>query len=492
MTARLPDDEGSPLVLFLLCVAQFVLVLDVAIVNVALPVVQEEFGLDRGTLQLVVTVYGLAFGGLLLLGGRAADLLGRRRVFLVGLALFTAASLACGLAPTGPVLVGARAVQGVGGALVSPAALALLLASFPSGPQRNRALGVWSALAAAGGATGLLLGGLLTEFAGWRWLFLINVVLGVPVLALATRVLPAGRSSTGGHIDVAGAVTVTAGLMALVYGLARIAEDGAAPLPLGLLAAAAVLLAVFVAVEVRAREPLLSFALFRARSLAAANLAVLLMSAVVVGSGFFLTLHLQQVLGLGPLQTGSAFLPQTVLAALASALAARVLDRVGARVLLIGGMLALAAGSLLLAGVSADGSYAGEVLPGLLLVAVGIGLGFTVGTAAATAGVPVEQQGAASAVLGTGQQVGGAVGLAALTALAAPSAAGTDATAGSSTAFLAMAALAVLAAGAAAAVPRSRATTGRADPAAAPVVPLPSAHSAPCQPGATRVGLTAR
>jgi EmrB/QacA subfamily drug resistance transporter len=453
--------------LLLLCLAQFLLVLDVAIVNVALPSISADLEFPAEDLQLVATAYTLTFGGLLLLGGRAADLLGRRTVFVAGLSLFTGASLACGLAPSPGALVAARAAQGVGGALVSPAALSLLTTLFAEGPARNRALAVWSALAAGGGAAGLLLGGVLTDLAGWRWVFFVHVPVGVAVVVAALRLLPAGERQHG-RVDMAGAVAGTAGLMALVYGLSG---GGAVLLLVG-----AVLLAAFVAIERRAAEPLVPFSLFGLRSLVGANLATFFLSAVILGANFFLTLYFQGVRGYSPLVTGLAFLPLTVASALASGVAARLVGRLGARTLLLAGMAALAAGSLLLSRLSPAGSVLVVVLPGMLLVAVGLGVGFTVGTLAATAGVEARQQGAASGVFNTSQQVGAGIGLAVLAAVA-----GAD---GFRVAFLAMAGCALAGALAVAALIREI-------PAATGAVPAGgTAHTAQCLPAVTQVTRT--
>lgn len=469
--------------LLLLCVAQFMLILDVAIVNVALPPIAEDLGFSSQSLQLVVTAYTLAFGGLLLLGGRLADVLGRRRMFGAGLTLFTVASLACGLAPTGQLLVAARAVQGVGGALVSPAALALLTTLFAEGAERNRALGVWSALAAAGGAAGLLLGGVLTDLAGWHWVFLVNVI-GLPVAAAALRVLPEG-GARGGRIDLPGASSVTAGLVALVYRLTRGGEVGFAdPAVVGLLVGALVLLAGFVAVEARTAQPLLALGLFRSPSLTGANVATLLMSPVIIGVNFFLTLYLQQVLGFSPLQTGLAFLPLTAVSAAASIIAARLVARAGAHRLLLAGLLALAAGAALLTRLPADGSYLSDALPGLLLVAVGPGPSFTVGTIIATAGVPADRQGAASGVLSTSQLLGGAIGLAALSVVAGGSGAPGQVD-GYRVAFLMMVAFALAGAAAAALLVRPAPSGGETAPARLRPTPVPAtigACTAPVSP----------
>lgn len=409
-------EEGA---LLLLCMAQFMLVLDVAIVNVALPRIQTELHFSQASLQFVVTAYVLTFGGLLLFGGRASDVFGRRRIFVVGLALFTLSSIACGLAQSAPMLIVSRALQGVGGALVSPAALSLLITIFPEGARRNRALGIWSAMAASGGAAGLLLGGVLTDFTSWRLVFLINGVLGTAVIVGSLWLLPRQPEVNKGRIDGAGACAITVGLIALVYGLQRGGQDGfASPIVLALLAVAILLIVGFVVIEQRAKEPLIQLGLFRLPTLTGANLATLLLSGVILGVNYFLTLYFQQVQGYSPLQTGLAFLPMTVASALASQVASRFLDRTGIRLLLLIGMLALAAGSLLLAQLKTQSTFLLPVLPGMLLIATGLGFGFTLGTLAATAGVPEKQQGVASGLLATSQQLGGALGLALLSTVA--------------------------------------------------------------------------
>lgn len=494
--ASSPSAGHGAMPLALLCMAQFMLILDIAIVNVALPAIQTDLNFSRENLQLVVTAYTLSFGGLLLLGGRLADVLGRRRVFVAGLLVFTLASLGCGLARSDGMLVVARAVQGVGGALVSPAALALLITIYPEGPQRNRALGVWSAVAAGGGAAGLLLGGALTDLAGWRSVFLVNVPLGALVAVAAWRALEESRPARGGGIDVGGGVAATAGLIALVYGLSRGEQAGFGnPLVLALLAGGALALAAFVVVERRVREPLVPVELFRLPTLLGANVSTLLMSAVVLGVNYFLTLFFQQVQGYSPLQTGLAFLPLTFAAALASGVAARSIGRVGARRLLLAAMLALAVGAALLAQITPRSSYISGALPGLLLAAVGLGFGFTVGTLAATAGVVPRLQGVASGIFNTSQQIGGALGLAVLASVAgAVSGAGADGdletlTAGFRAAFWTMAILAVAAALVVLALVREQdcaAEMARLDrepgqPTAA------TGYASPCQPAVTRI-----
>lgn len=351
------------------------------------------------------------------------------------------------------MLIAARALQGIGGALVSPAALSLLIAIFAEGPERNRALGVWSALAASGGAVGLLLGGVLTDLASWRWVFLVNVFVGIVVVVVSVWILPKSQQRAKGRIDIAGAVTVTLGLIALVYGLERVGQKGLSDGGvLALLAISLVLLSAFVIIELRVKEPLVPFALFRLPTLTGANGATLLLSAIVLGANYFLTLYFQQVQSYSPLLTGCAFLPMTIVSALASGVASRLVNRWSTRLLLLIGMLALAAGSLVLSQITPQSPYLGLVLLGLCLVAIGLGFGFTLGTLAATAGVPAKQQGIASGILSTSQQIGGALGLAVLTTVAsivtrgATGSASLALTSGFSVAFLIMSGLGLVAA----------------------------------------------
>jgi len=489
MTPAASERRGAAL--FLLCAAQFMLVLDIAVVNVGLPSIQRALEFSSADLQLVVTAYGVTFGGLLLLGGRAADLRGRRRLFVGGLVVFTVASLGCGLAQSDTMLVLARALQGVGAALVSPAALSLLIAIFPEGDERSRALGIWAGVGAGGAAAGLLVGGVLTDAAGWRWIFLINVPVGVAAVLAARRLLPAGVGASAGRIDLPGAIAVTTGLMALVYGLGRGQHVGfTAGSTVALLAGAGALLAGFVAIERRAPEPLVNFAIFRARTLTGANLALGLGAGVFVAVTFFLTLYFQQVLGFSPIETGLAFLPISVLIAATAQVTSRLIARAGARRLMVAGAAALSAGVLLLSGISPGGSYLSDALPGMLAVAIAMGLVFPVGTVAGTAGVQPHEQGLASGILGTSQQLGPAVALAALATVASgitADAAGPPATAltdGFQIALLVGAAVAALAALGALALIRERdceQELARRRRATRPP-PILSAQASPCQP----------
>jgi len=408
------------LVLLVLCVAQFMLVLDISVTNVALASIQADLGFAVGDLQWIVTAYTLAFGSLLIFFGRVGDLFGRRRLFMAGLALFSLASLLCGLAQDPWQLVAARALQGLGGAMLSPSALSLLTTTFAEGAERTRALGVWGAIAAGGAAAGMVVGGGLTDLASWRWVFLINVPVGLAALAVTRSVVPDSRGEQGARLDVAGASAVTAGLVALVYGLTLVPERGLGSAHvLGWLALAAVLLAAFVLVERRVPAPLVDFGLFRARSVAAANLFSLFSTAVVVGQSFFISLYLRQVLGYSPLRTGFALIPITVVVVLVAGSMSRLLPRLGVRAVLTAAGSLLAVGMLLQARLGAEGSYVVDVLPALVVTAAGLGLGFVAATIAATAGVPARRQGLASGVLNTSQQIGGAVGLAVLASVAA-------------------------------------------------------------------------
>ncbi len=406
--------------LLLICAGQFMLVLDISIVNVALPTIQRRLGMSQSELQWIVTGYTLTFGGFLLLGGRMADVFGRRRMFMLGLALFASASLVGGLAQSGTMLILSRGVQGLGGAMVSPAALSLLTTTFHEGPERNRAIGVWGAVAASGGAVGVLMGGILTEAVTWRWVFLVNVPVAALVISLAPRVLAEGRGESKHRPDLPGATVVTTGLIALVFGLSQGGQhsfsDPRAWAPLLL---AVVLLTVFVAIEQRVPDPLLPFRIFRVSTVVGADLGMLLLAASMFGMVFFLTLYLQRILLLSPIQTGLAWLPMTASIAASAQLATRFVGRIGVKPLFVGGLLLSSGGMALLSGVSPHGSYAADALPGLVLISLGMGLAFTTATVAATAGISDSEQGLASGLLVTSQQVGASIGLAVLSAIAA-------------------------------------------------------------------------
>jgi len=408
------------LALALLCVAQFMVVLDVSIVNVALPSIQEDLGFSEANLQWVVSGYALTFGGFLMLAGRAADLFGRRRFFAIGLALFSLSSLLCGLAPSPTVLVAARALQGLGAALVSPAALSLLTTTFREGEQRNRALGVWGAVAAGGAAAGLLLGGVLTSALGWEWNFFVNVPVGALAVAFVPALLSESRDRTAPRLDLVGAATVTGGLGLLVYGLDVATDAGfASPRALGVLGLALALIVGFCVVEGRVRNPLVPFRIFRSRTLAGADLVTLVLSAVIGAQGFFCTLYMQQILGYSPLVTGLAFLPLTVTIMVAAGVGSTLASRGGAKVTMVSGMALLAIGMVLLARISSDGGYLGVLLPGFVFTALGLGFTFVSATIAGTSGVADGEQGLASGLINTAQQVGTALGLAILVTVAA-------------------------------------------------------------------------
>ena len=413
-------DSRRWLALALLCAVQFMVVLDVSIVNIALPSIEAGLGFSERNLQWVVSGYALTFGGFLLLAGRAADLFGRRRFFMIGLGLFTASSLACGLAVSSTLLIGARIAQGLGAALVSPAALSLLTTTFRAGEERNRALGVWGAVAASGAAAGLLLGGFLTASLGWEWVFFVNVPVGVLAITLAPVLLSESRDLIEApRLDLLGAVTVTGGLIALVYGLTQAEGTGFSSLgTIVVLILAAALIVAFGFVEGRVASPLLPFRVFRSRTLTGANLVALLSAAVIGSQGFFSTLYMQQILGYSPIATGLAFLPLTLTIMATSALGSRLVSRLGTKPLMVAGMTCLTIGMLLLSRISVTGSYAADLLPGFFLFALGLGLTFVTAIVAGTAGLSNSEQGLASGLINTSQQVGTAVGLAILVTVA--------------------------------------------------------------------------
>jgi EmrB/QacA subfamily drug resistance transporter len=406
--------------LAILCAAQFMVILDVTVVNVALPSIQTDLGLATGDLQWLLTAYTLAFGGLLLLGGRAADLLGRRRVFLAGLAVFSGASLVAALAPSAGALLAARAAQGLGAAMLSPAALSLVTTIFADGPERRRALAAWAAVAASGGAFGVLAGGLLTETLGWRAIFLINVPVGIAAAVAALRVLPAPAPIGRGRLDAGGALIATVSLVALIYGLVEAPEAGwASPQTLGLLGGAAAGLASFVLVESRVREPLVRLAVFRRRPTVTALVLMLAGMGTVLSAFFFSSIYLQDVLSHSALRTGVEFLPGALLLVVAAHVGGRLVERRGAKPVLAGGMALGGAGALLLSGVSANGSYVADVLPGLLVLDVGIGLAAAAIFITAMAGVGEEETGVVSGLTTTAHELGIALVLPVLSTIAA-------------------------------------------------------------------------
>jgi len=407
------------LALALLSVVQFMVVLDIAIVNVALPSIQVDLGFSQENLQWVISAYALVFGGFLLLGGRAADVLGRRRIFLAGLILFTVSSLLAGLAWSEESLIGARAFQGLGAAIISPAALSILSTTFAEGRERNIALGVWGAVGGFGAAAGVLLGGILTDALSWEWIFFVNVPVGVASFVLAPILLAESRDARVRRFDMPGAVLVTAGLSALVYAITQAGQDGwLAAGTLGFFAGALVLLAGFVAWELRHPEPLMRLGIFRIRTVAGANVAGFIMGTAMFSMFLMLTLYMQQVLGFSAMKTGVAYLAVAGTAIVWSAVAAQLVTRVGVKPVLTTGMLALTAGLVYFTQVSIGGSYLVDLLPGFLLIAVGIGFSFVPISIAALAGVEAHEAGLASGLINTSQQIGGALGIAALATIA--------------------------------------------------------------------------
>jgi EmrB/QacA subfamily drug resistance transporter len=405
--------ERRWLALAVLAIAQFMVVLDVTIVNVALPAIQTDLGFSADGLQWVVNGYTLAFGGLLLLGGRASDLLGRRRLFLGGLALFGLASLAGGLVTSSEGLIVARVVQGVGAALLSPAALALLTVTFPAGRERNIALGVWGALAAIGGTLGVVAGGVLIDSLGWEWIFFVNVPVAILALATTPVFIGESRRSGGGSFDVPGAVLGTTGLLALVYAVIRTdaAGWGSAEV-LGLFGAAVVLLGAFVAVEARAKDPLVPLRLFRVRGLSVSALALALNGGAFLGMFFITALYLQQVHGDSALDAGLHFVPMGIAAIVSAVVGAQLVTRVGTRAAYLAGSAVGVAGLVLLSQAGADSGYATAILPGLIVFGLGLPLVGVANQIAAVAEVPHEDAGAASGIVTAAFQVGGAIGLA--------------------------------------------------------------------------------
>jgi EmrB/QacA subfamily drug resistance transporter len=419
------------LALAVLAVAQFMVVLDVTIVNVALPAIQTDLGFSADGLQWVVNGYTLAFGGLLLLGGRASDLLGRRRLFLIGLALFGAASLAGGFAGSAGMLIAVRAIQGVGAALLSPAALALLTVTFPAGRERNVALGIWGALAGIGGTLGVVAGGVLVDGAGWEWIFFVNVPVAIAGIAAAPYFLTESRGSARGF-DFTGAVLATAGLLALVYGVIRTdaAGWGSAEV-LGLFGAAVILLGAFLVVESRAADPLVPLKLFRIRGLGISTIALALNGGAFLGMFFMTALYLQQVHGDSALDAGAHFVPMGIAAIASAVIGAQLVTRLGTRAAYIGGSAIGVVGLLLLSRAGVGSGYGADILPGLVVFGLGLPLVGVANQIAAVAEVPHEDAGAASGIVTTAFQVGGAIGLA-LVSTAATSRVGDAIAAGAS------------------------------------------------------------
>ena len=408
MTARV----NPWLVLVLVCLAQFMVILDATIVNVALPTIQKDLDFSEADLQWIVNAYTLTFGGFLLLGGRAGDLIGRKRVFLAGVVLFTGASALCALAQSDTWLILTRGLQGLGAALVSPAALSIVTATFKEGAERTKALGVWSAIAVGGGAVGLLLGGILVEYLSWPWIFVINVPVGIATFLLSLRLVPESKDEHAHKsFDVAGAVTVTAGLIALVYGIVRSAEKGwSSGEVVGILAVAAALLIAFLVIEHRSAEPLVRLSIFTVRTVRGANVAMLVVACGLFAMFFFNTLYVQRVLGYSALEAGLAFLPFTAGIIIGAAASQQLIARLGAREVPIIGLALAVVGMLFFLRLDTTSTYVADMLPGIMLTSIGMGLTFVPVTLIATSGVPVDDAGLASGLFNTSQQVGGALG----------------------------------------------------------------------------------
>jgi EmrB/QacA subfamily drug resistance transporter len=417
---RPPRRVNPWLVLVIACMAQFMVVLDATVVNIALPSVQRGLHFSATNLQWIVNGYTLIFGGFLLLGGRAADLLGRKRLFVAGVILFSAASLLNGLAQTSGELIVGRGLQGLGGALVSPAALSIVTTTFTDGEQRTKALGVWSAIAAGGAAVGLLMGGVLTDIASWRWVFFVNVPVGIVTIALAVRFVAESRVEMAHRaFDLLGAVAVTGGLVVLVYVIVKAQTYGwGSARTVGLGAVAVAMLAAFLAIERRSAAPLMRLSIFRIRALAVADAVLLLVASGMFGMFFFASLYVQEILGYSPLKAGLAFLPVSVGIIVGAAIAQQLIKRVGVRVVSIGGITLASAGMLVLTQLPVHGSY-GNLLVGLIPMSIGMGLTFVPITLLGTSGVTGQDAGLASGLFNTAQQVGGSLGLAILSTLAA-------------------------------------------------------------------------
>jgi EmrB/QacA subfamily drug resistance transporter len=416
------DARRRWLALYVLCLGDLMIVLDTTIVNVALPSIRTDLGFSEASLAWVVNAYLLTFGGFLLLGGRLGDLFGHRRLFLIGITLFTAASLACGIATSQEFLVGARAVQGIGGAIVAAVALSLIMTLFTEPSDRAKAMGVIGFVAAGGGSVGVLLGGVLTDVLNWHWVFLVNLPVGIAVFVLCRVLLPAGRGlATAARLDIAGAVTVTASLMIAVYAIVNGNEKGwTSGQTLGLLAVAAAMMALFLAIEARVREPLVPLRLFRLRNVATANVVGVLWSAAMFAWFFLSALYLQLVLGYSSLEVGLAFLPATlIMGSFSLGLSAKLVMRYGIRGPVAIGMLLVAIGLALFARAPVDGSFVVDVLPSMVILGLGVGMAMNPVLLAAMSDVEPNESGLASGLVNTSFMMGGALGLAVLASIAA-------------------------------------------------------------------------
>jgi len=420
MTTAREFEQRRWIALVLLCFAQFIVVLDASIVNVALPSIGKALDFSQENLPWVVNAYVLTFGGFLLLGGRMADLLGRRRVFIGGLLLVAAASLAAGFAANEGQLIAARAAQGLGAAIISPAALSIVTTTFRDGAERNKALGAWGAVAGAGGAAGVLLGGILTDGLGWEWVLWVNVPVALLVAALSPRLIAESRSeSATRHFDTAGAVTVTAGLSILVYAIVDATNAGwGSAQTLGLMGLSAALIAAFVAIERRSEAPLMPFRIFRIRTLTGANVVGLLVGGSLFSMFFFITLYMQQVLGYSAIHAGLSYLPLAVTISVAAGVGSQLVTRIGFKPVLAAGMVLIAAALFWFSHVSVGGGFVSDILGPSLLAATGLGFAFVTTTIAAVSGVRSQESGLASGLINTSQQIGGALGLAVLATIA--------------------------------------------------------------------------
>jgi EmrB/QacA subfamily drug resistance transporter len=410
----MPSDPHRWRILAVVASAFFMTILDVSIVNVALPSIGRDLNFSQDNLQWVITAYAIAFGGFLLLGGRAADLLGRRRVFIVGVVIFTAASLVCGLAQSEGMLIASRAVQGFGGAIISPAALSIVMTSFEEGSDRNKALGVWGALGGSGAAVGVLLGGILTDYLSWRWIFFVNVPVGALVLLVTTSIVPESRrDAEERHYDALGAVLVSSGLALLVYAISEAPNVGwGTARTILLLIAAVALLVAFLVNERRVTDPLMPFHIFRVRTVAGANAVGFLLGAVIFANFFLLTLYVQDVLHYSPVKTGLTFLATAGTAVLAAGAAQALTTRFGAKPIIIIGLALLTVAMIWYSQIPTHGRYVSDLLPGYLMVGVGIAFAFVPVSIAALAGVVEREAGLASGLINTSQQIGGAIGTA--------------------------------------------------------------------------------
>ena len=399
--------------LTIVCAAFFMTILDVSIVNVALPSIGESLHFSRDNLQWVITAYAITYGGFLLLAGRLADLFGRRRVFMIGVVIFSVASLLCGLAWSEGALIGARALQGIGAAVITPSALSIVMTTFEEGAERNKALGIWGALGGGGAAVGVLAGGVLTTYLGWEWIFFVNVPVGALAFLLTPRFVRESRAGRRRSLDLAGAVTVTAGLALLVYAVSKAPDHGwTSGWTLAHLAGAAVLLLAFVAIEARAKDPLMPFHIFRIKTVAGANVSGLLLGAITFANFFLLTLYVQQVLGYSAIRTGLTFVVTAGSAVLWAGLAQSLTTRLGVKPVLAAGFIAMTAGAVYYTQIPASGSFATALLPGYLLIGFGLPFTFIPVSIAALAGVSHDEAGLASGLINTTQQIGGAVGIA--------------------------------------------------------------------------------